>query len=252
MQYYHFINPLKDKVNEKSIRNVPLKTTILNNMKTKTIMITFALCIALVFSGCKASRTLKGGAIGSGAGAAIGGIIGSRSDNTAKGAIIGAAVGGTAGAVIGKYMDKQAAELEKELENAKVERVGEGIQITMESGILFEVDSHALKPVAQDELKSMANVLKNYPDTKIKVDGHTDSTGSEKYNQTLSERRAQSVSNYLRSLGVTADRITEMGFGESIPVADNSTADGRRLNRRVEIGIMADENLKEAAEKGDL
>jgi len=149
-------------------------------------------------------------------------------------------------------MDKQAEELEQELENAKVERVGEGIQITMESGILFGVDSYALKPDAQEELKSMANVLNNYPDTKIKVDGHTDSTGSESYNQSLSERRAKSVSGYLRSLGISIDRITEQGFGESIPVADNNTVEGRSLNRRVEIGIIADENLKEAAEKGTL
>lgn len=221
-------------------------------MKTKTIFYTGALSVLLVFSGCNASRTLKGGAIGSGAGAAIGGVIGSRSNNTAQGAIIGAAVGGTAGALIGKYMDKQAAELEKELENAKVERVGEGIQITMQSGILFEVDSYALKTVAQEELKSMANVLKNYPDTKIRIDGHTDSTGSDAYNQTLSERRARSVANYLRTLGVGADRLSETGFGESMPVADNNTAEGRRLNRRVEIGIIADENLKEAAEKGKI
>lgn len=221
-------------------------------MKTKTTILAIALSSAMVFSGCNASKTLKGGAIGGGAGAAIGGAIGSRSNNTATGAIIGAAVGGTAGALIGKYMDKQAEELEKELENAKVERVGEGIQITMESGILFEVDSYALKQDAQEELKSMASVLQNYPDTKIKVDGHTDSTGSDSYNQSLSERRASSVANYLRSLGVTADRITEAGFGESLPVADNNTVEGRRLNRRVEIGILADENLKEAAEQGEL
>ena len=114
------------------------------------------------------------------------------------------------------------------------------------------MDSYALKPDAQEELKSMANVLNNYPDTKIKVDGHTDSTGSESYNQSLSERRAKSVSGYLRSLGISIDRITEQGFGESIPVADNNTVEGRSLNRRVEIGIIADENLKEAAEKGTL
>jgi outer membrane protein OmpA-like peptidoglycan-associated protein len=221
-------------------------------MRTKSTLIIIALSSALIFSGCNASKTLKGGAIGSGAGAAIGGVIGSRSNNTATGAIVGAAVGGTAGALIGKYMDKQAEELEKELENAKVERIGEGIQITMESGILFEVDSYALRPDAKEELESMANVLKNYPDTKIKVDGHTDSTGSDSYNQTLSERRANSVSGYLRSLGVTANRITEAGFGESLPVADNNTVEGRKLNRRVEIGILADENLKEAAEQGKL
>lgn len=221
-------------------------------MKRNSTFFAVLLSFALLLSGCNTSKTLRGGAIGTGAGAALGGVIGSRSNNTATGAIIGAAVGGTAGALIGKYMDKQAEELEKELENAKVERVGEGIQVTMESGILFEIDSYALRPDAQNELKSMADVLKNYPDTKIKVDGHTDSTGSDTYNQSLSERRAASVSNYLRALGVGANRITEAGFGESLPVADNSSVEGRRLNRRVEIGIVADENLKEAAEKGQL
>lgn len=221
-------------------------------MRRRSGILTIALCVVLVLTGCNATRTLKGGAIGTGAGAALGGVIGSRSNNTATGAIIGAAVGGTAGALIGKYMDKQAEELEQELENARVERVGEGIQITMESGILFEVDSYALKASSQEELKSLVNVLIDYPDTKISVDGHTDSTGSDSYNQTLSERRAASVSNFLRALGVSADRITEAGFGESLPVADNSTVEGRRLNRRVEIGIIADENLKEAAAKGEL
>ncbi|MDD4756277.1 MAG: OmpA family protein [Prolixibacteraceae bacterium] len=221
-------------------------------MKPHLSFISFAICIALVFSGCKASKTLKGGAIGSGAGAVIGGVIGSRSDNTAKGAIIGAAVGGTAGALIGKYMDKQAEELEQEMENATVERVGEGIQVTMNSGILFEFDSFDLKPSAREEIESMAQVLNNYPETKLQVDGHTDSTGSDNYNQRLSEKRAKSVGDYLRSLGVGADRITETGHGENAPVADNSTDDGRQLNRRVEIGIIASEELKEAAEQGEL
>lgn len=221
-------------------------------MKRKSTYFAVMMSLIMLLSGCGTSRTFRGAAIGSGAGAALGGVIGSRSDNAAAGAIIGAAVGGTAGAVIGKYMDKQAEELEKELENAKVERIGEGIQITMESGILFEIDSYSLKPDAQKELQSLAEVLRNYPDTKIKVDGHTDSTGADTYNQSLSERRAGSVSNYLRSLGVDAGRITQEGFGESLPVADNTTVEGRRLNRRVEIGIIADENLKAAAEQGEL
>src|SRR5690554_3253844 len=158
-------------------------------MKRVKNLLVITLSSLILLAGCNASRTLKGGAIGSGAGAAIGGLIGSRSDNTAKGAIIGAAVGGTAGALIGKYMDKQAEELEQELENATVERVGEGIQVTMNSGILFEFDSYALRQSAQEELQSFAKVLNEYPDTKIQVDGHTDSTGSDRYNQKLSEQR---------------------------------------------------------------
>ncbi len=221
-------------------------------MKTKTKLLVVALSVAMIFSGCNTSKTLRGGAIGAGAGAALGGLIGSRSQNTATGAVIGAAVGGTAGALIGKYMDKQAEELEQELENAKVERVGEGIQITMDSGILFGFDSYALLPEAKTELESMAKVLINYPDTKIQVDGHTDGVGADKYNQKLSEQRAKSVSDYLNSFGIEKDRITEAGFGKSMPIADNDTEEGRQLNRRVEIGILADENLKEAAEKGEL
>lgn len=220
--------------------------------QSKSKLTVLALAILLVFSGCNSSKTLKGGAIGTGAGAVIGGLIGSRSDKTAQGAIIGAAVGGTAGALIGRYMDKQAEELQKEMDNATVERVGEGIKVTLNSGILFDVNSYALKTSARENLNSLADVLKKYPDTKILVEGHTDSTGSDEYNQKLSEQRAGSVAAYLKTLGVASDRITQAGHGESIPVADNGTEAGRQKNRRVEIAIFADEKLKEAAEKGQL
>ncbi len=210
------------------------------------------LSILLVLGSCKSSRTLKGGAIGAGTGAVIGGIIGSKSDKTAQGAIIGAAVGGAAGAVIGRYMDKQAEELQKEMENAKVERVGEGIKVTMNSGILFDFDSFALKPEARKDLESMAKVLNKYPDTELLVEGHTDNVGSADYNKRLSERRAKSVADYLKSLNVNPSRITQIGHGFDLPVADNSTEAGRRLNRRVEIAIVADENLKKKAQDGNL
>ncbi|MFZ5431653.1 MAG: OmpA family protein [Bacteroidota bacterium] len=225
-------------------------------MKTKlnfrSLTAVIILSTLIVAAGCNASKTLKGGAIGAGTGAVVGGIIGSRSDNTAQGAIIGAAVGGAAGAVIGKYMDKQAEELQKEMDNATVERVGEGIKVTMNSGILFDFDSFALKAQAREDLLSMSKVLNKYPDTKLLVEGHTDNVGRAAYNQKLSEQRAAAVADFLKSNKVSSDRISQVGHGMNMPVADNSTADGRSLNRRVEIAIIADEKLREAAEKGQL
>lgn len=218
----------------------------------KTSLAVWSMVLVLVFAGCNASKTLKGGAIGAGTGAVLGGVIGSKSDKTAQGAIIGAAVGGAAGAMIGKYMDKQAEELQKELDNATVERVGEGIKVTMNSAILFDINSFALKAEARQNLSSMAKVLNKYPDTQLLIEGHTDNTGTAEYNQKLSEHRAKSVSDYLKSLQVATSRLSESGHGFNIPVADNSTAAGRSLNRRVEIAIIADEKLKEKAEKGEL
>jgi outer membrane protein OmpA-like peptidoglycan-associated protein len=218
----------------------------------KTKLSVLLLSMFLILGSCNTSRTLKGGAIGAGTGAVIGGLIGSKSDKTAQGAIIGAAVGGAAGAVIGKYMDKQAEELQKEMENATVERIGEGIKVTMNSGILFDFDSFALKPEAREDLTSMAKVLNNYPDTELLVEGHTDNVGRADYNQRLSEQRAKAVSDFLKSLKVESSRISQIGHGLTMPVADNSTDAGRKLNRRVEIAIVADENLKKKAEEGNL
>lgn len=209
--------------------------------------------LILVFSfGCNTSRTLRGGAIGAGAGGALGGIIGSKSDNTAKGAILGAVVGGTAGALIGNYMDKQAAELERDLEGATVERIGEGIKITFDSGILFGFDSSELTASSKENISELATVLKKYEDTEILIEGHTDSKGAEEYNQQLSERRAASVSGQLKSLGVAGSRTSEVGYGEIQPVADNSTDAGRSLNRRVEVAIFANKKLKRAAQRGEI
>lgn len=211
----------------------------------------FLLAILIPF-GCNTSRTAKGGAIGAGAGGAIGGVIGSKSDNTAKGAILGAVIGGTAGALIGKYMDKQAEELDEDLEGATVERVGEGIKVTFDSGILFAFDSAKLSPQSKENISELAETLKKYEDTNILIEGHTDSKGSDSYNKQLSEERANSVSDYLISLGVENARINEVGYGENQPVADNSTEEGRRLNRRVEVAIFANEKLKEDAKNGDI
>jgi outer membrane protein OmpA-like peptidoglycan-associated protein len=207
---------------------------------------------AILLHGCSASDTVKGGAIGAAAGGVIGGLIGKRAGNTAIGAIIGAAVGGTAGALIGHYMDKQAEEIQKDIEGAKVERVGEGIKITFDSGILFAVNSSNLTEQAKANVQKLATILNKYPDTNILVEGHTDSTGTEAYNQKLSERRASAVTDYTTGLGVSGARFKSMGYGESQPIASNATADGRSQNRRVEIAIFANDKLKAAAEKGKL
>lgn len=216
-------------------------------------VIAVALCVSIILlMGCGASNALKGGAIGAGAGGVAGGIIGHQLGNTALGAIIGAAVGGTTGTLIGRHMDRQAEEMRKDMKEAKIERVGEGIKITFDSGILFEYDSSVLQPVAKENIESLVKVLKKYPDTNILIEGDTDDRGSEEYNQKLSERRAQAVADYQKNLGVASSRITTVGLGELNPVASNDTEYGRRLNRRVEVAIFANDKLKKAAERGNL
>lgn len=208
------------------------------------------LILALIFSlglaGCSSlSKTEKGAGIGAGAGAVVGGVIGKAKGNTAKGAIIGAVVGGAAGAVIGQQMDKQAKELEDDLEGAEVNRVGEGIQITFDSAILFGIDSSQLSSSSRTNLQDLAKSLAKYPNTNVVIVGHTDATGSDAYNQDLSERRASSTASYLVSQGVARNRITTLGRGESEPVASNDTETGRQDNRRVEVAIYASEEYRE-------
>ena len=215
-------------------------------------LISLALVTSMLFGmfGCSSwSRTEQGAVIGTAAGAAVGAVIGKRAGNTAVGAILGAAVGGAAGAYIGNYMDKQAEEIERDLEGATVERVGEGIKITFDSGILFDVDKSTLRPEAQTNLEKLAVILNKYSDTDVLIEGHTDETGPEEYNLDLSDRRAQSVAGYLTTNDVLATRFTIMGYGETQPIADNSTAEGRQANRRVELAIMANEKLKKVAEQ---
>lgn len=204
-------------------------------------------------SGCASTNnTTKGGAIGAGAGGAVGAVIGNASGNTAVGAIIGATVGGATGALIGRQMDKQAEELQEDLEDATVERVGEGIKITFDSGLLFDIDSDELRSGTKEDLSEMAETLKKYDDTNILIEGHTDATGSEGYNQNLSEERASSVAGYLSELGVIDSRLITEGYGEEQPVADNDTETGRQQNRRVEVAIYANDKMVKAAERGDL
>jgi outer membrane protein OmpA-like peptidoglycan-associated protein len=214
----------------------------------KKAALVLVLC-SMVLVSCAHWRAITGGAIGAGAGGAIGGAIGHKLGNTAAGAIIGAAIGGTAGAAIGNYMDRQAAEIRNDIKDAQVERVGEGIKITFNSGILFDVNSSKLKPVAAQNVDQLAVILNKYKDTEILIEGHTDSTGSEKTNMALSDDRASSVSRELKSKGVSGGRITTNGYGESQPVADNGTVGGRAQNRRVEVAIFANDKLKKAAKE---
>lgn len=221
-------------------------------MKLKSVFPVIVCLPILVLLGCGTSNAVKGGGIGAGVGGVMGGVIGHHYDNTALGAIIGAVVGGTAGVLIGRNMDKQAEEMRKEVENAEIERVGEGIKVTFDSGILFEFDSAELQPEAKKNIESMADVLRKYPDSNILIEGDTDNTGSDDYNQALSERRANAVADYQKRLGVSGSRISVVGLGESNPTASNDTEDGRRRNRRVEIAIYANDKLKNAAESGTL
>jgi outer membrane protein OmpA-like peptidoglycan-associated protein len=208
------------------------------------------LAVSLLFwtmSCASMSQTQLGGAIGAAGGAVVGGLIGKAAGSTIVGAIIGAAVGGAAGAYIGNYMDKQAAEMRRDLEGAKVERIGEGIKVTFESGLLFDVDKAALRAASQENLQDLARILNKYPDTNILIEGHTDSTGADDYNLALSKRRAESVSHYLAQLEVKASRFSIMGYGEEQPIVTNDTEEGRQQNRRVDLAIMANEKLKKIA-----
>jgi outer membrane protein OmpA-like peptidoglycan-associated protein len=213
----------------------------------KTGLLIFLSLASIVLDGCNASNKAKGAAIGGGTGAVLGGLIGKKSGNTVVGAIIGAGVGGAAGALIGQRMDKQAEELKQDLKNAEVERVGEGIKITFDSGLMFDFDSYNLREETKNNLKDLAKTLNKYEDTDILIEGHTDKSGSEDYNMTLSKNRAQSVADYLKSQKVKASRTTTEGYGEQQLISEND-----QENRRVEIAIYANEKMKRLAKKGEL
>lgn len=195
---------------------------------------------------CSLSRKERGAIIGAAAGGVAGGVIGHQTGSTTRGAIIGAAVGGTIGAVIGHQMDQQAKELQQNIPGATVSRVGEGIAVTFASGLLYDFDSDAVKPTAAENLRNLAASLQKYPNTDLLIVGHTDSVGSDSYNQSLSERRARAAANYLASQGVNPNRLKAVGRGESEPIAGNDSDAGRQQNRRVEVAIFA----SEAARKG--
>ena len=198
------------------------------------------------------NKAQRGAAIGAGSGAVIGGVVGRRSGNTVMGAILGATVGGAAGAVIGHRMDKQAEEMKRQMPNAQVERVGEGIKITFGSDILFDVDSYQLKPETKRQLTEFSQTLNKYEDTDIRIEGHADATGSTDHNLTLSDRRAKAVGDFLETQGVKSSRVNEKGYGESQPVADNTTEAGRSKNRRVDVAVFANKQMQRDAKDGKL
>ena len=226
----------------------------MRNFKLLSVLL---LCMAVVFTSCGTwNNTAKGTAIGVGGGAAVGAGVGALAGNTALGSIIGAAVGGTAGALIGKKMDKQKKELEATLpEETTVETInnGEALKVTFYSGILFATNSSTVSAASKSALRDLAASLNANPDTDIKIIGHTDNTGKVDYNQTLSEKRAKSVFDYLmEDQGVSSKRMTYEGKGVHEPVADNSTPEGRALNRRVEILILPNSKMVQEAQQGTL
>ncbi|MDZ4258670.1 MAG: OmpA family protein [Gemmatimonadales bacterium] len=198
----------------------------------------------VVVSGC-ATKAQTGVIVGAGGGAVVGGAIGKVAGSTAKGAIVGAVVGGVAGGLIGARMDRQAKELEQNIKGATVERVGEGIQVTFASGLLYDFDSDAVKLDARTNLRELALSLDKYPGTEVIIIGHTDAVGTESYNQALSERRSRAAASYLMSQGVDGTRIGARGLGEMEPIASNDTEAGRAVNRRVEVAIYASEAYRE-------
>ncbi|MFB9119789.1 OmpA family protein [Bergeyella porcorum] len=206
---------------------------------------------ALTLTSCEAVQNAnnqqKGTAIGTAAGAVIGGILGNnigKGGNAPAGAVLGGIIGGVAGNVIGNKMDKQAKEIQETLPGAQVERVGEGIKVTLsENMVNFGFDSANLTSVAKANLDKLAEVLKNNPDTNINIYGHTDNKGAAAYNQTLSEKRAAAVKSYLVSKGIAGSRMFTMGMGLREPIASNDTEAGRAQNRRVEFAITANEEM---------
>ncbi|MCW3117580.1 MAG: glycine zipper protein [Chitinophagaceae bacterium] len=215
----------------------------------KGIMFGLVALSVLMFSCKSMNKTQKGAVIGTAGGAAVGAVIGKAAGNTALGAIIGATVGGVTGAVIGKKMDKQAEEIKKQVPDAKVERVEEGIVVEFNSKILFGFDRSDLANSAERNLNDLVTILNKYPDTNIEIQGHTDNAGTDEYNQGLSERRASAVSAYIRGKGISNSRITIKGFGETAPKYSNDAEDGRALNRRVDFLITANEKMKAEAKK---
>lgn len=208
------------------------------------------LAVLAATASCASLNNKENGAIvGATAGAAAGAAIGHANGSTAKGAIIGAAIGGTAGAVIGHQMDQQAKEIKQQIPGATVERVGEGLQVTFASGLLYDFDSDVVRAEAKQNLSTLAASLDKYPGTDLMIVGHTDSKGTDGYNLTLSEKRAAAAAAYLAAQGVSSARIHSTGRGELEPVASNDTEEGRAMNRRVEIAIYANDALKAKAQQ---
>ncbi len=230
---------------------------MIQNLINKSLYAVVA--VGLLATGCDATRRSskqdKGVAIGAAGGAIIGGIIGNNvgnKKNTAVGAIIGAAVGGVAGGIIGNKMDKQAEKIKTEIPGAKVERVGEGINVTFDennpdgtkAGVYFATGKYNITANSQLAIDKLVKIFSEYPETNILVEGHTDNVGTEASNLTLSERRANAVGSSLRGAGLAANRLTVKWYGETQPKVDNATMEGKAANRRVEFSITANEKMK--------
>lgn len=226
-------------------------------MKTVFNKMFVILCASTLLFSCdavqNANNKQKGAVIGATGGAVIGGVIGNNTGdgNTALGSIIGGVVGGAAGAIIGNKMDKQAKQIEEEIPGAEVERVGEGINVTFDenSGVYFDTEKYTINAKSKETLNKLADIFKEYPQTNVLVEGHTDDTGSDSYNLTLSKNRAQAVTGYMVDSGIDKGRFTTKWYGETQPKYDNTTVEGRAKNRRVELAIVANEELKEQAKQ---
>lgn len=230
----------------------------MKTIKNKIGILFLAMILLVGFTNCKsvknANNAQKGAVIGAAGGAVIGAIIGNnvgKGGNGELGAVIGGVVGGTAGVLIGRKMDKQAQEIEEEIPGAQVERVDDGIVVTFDegSGVYFATDKYNINAASQETLNKLIGVFKEYPDTDILVVGHTDSVGSEDYNMTLSKNRAYAVTNYLKDNGINGSRLNTNWFGETQPMHDNSTADGRAKNRRVNVAILPNEKMIDDAKQ---
>ncbi len=218
----------------------------------------------LMISSCKtvknSNKTQRGAVIGAAAGGVIGGVIGNNvgnKNNTVLGAIIGAAAGGVIGGVIGNKMDKQAEKIKNEIPGAEVQRVGEGIIVTFSDknpdgskmGVYFETNKSDISANSKLALDKLVQIFKEYPETNLLVEGHTDDVGTDAYNLALSERRAEAVGTYLKTKNIAPSRLTINWYGESQPKVENTSDANRAENRRVEFAITANEKMKEAAKK---
>ncbi|MEJ2515210.1 MAG: OmpA family protein [Gammaproteobacteria bacterium] len=214
----------------------------------KSIII--ALSASVTLAACaNMNREQQGTLIGGIGGAAVGAAV---SDGSIWGVLAGAAIGGLAGNRIGAHMDEQAKELEQAVPTAEVNRVGEGINMTFPAALMFKINSAEISPQYRDDLAAAAEVFKRYPDTNILIEGHTDDTSTDEVNMRVSKARAESVSDFFVSQGVDPARLDEMWYGESQPKYPNDSEANRSKNRRVELAIYANEEMKQAAREGTL
>lgn len=234
-------------------------------MKKFSVRILFPVAaVMLMASGCDTTRKInkrdKGAAIGAAGGAIIGGVIGNNvgnKNNTALGAILGAVVGGVAGGIIGNKMDKQAEKIKTEIPGAKVERVGEGIDVTFDennpdgtkAGVYFETNKYNISSNSKLALDKLQKIFAEYPETNILIEGHTDNVGTSEYNMGLSEKRARAVTDYLKDAGVSSSRLITKWYGETQPKVPNDSDANKALNRRVQFVITANEKMKAEAKQ---